>query len=514
MAKLHGEEYRISLERLARDLDLGDHVVFDDRFLDIEDLASMLAATTIYLTPYRSREQIVSGALTFAIVAGCPTVSTPYYYAEDLLASGAGVLVPFDDPAALAAAVTGLLDDPRAARADACRGAARSAPSWPGRRSAARPRTCCARRSRSARRAIAPPPAAGHAAAGARLAPADAGRRRRDRPARRRQRARCAPPATASTTSRAWRSSRSGSARTTGAETYHADAGAQPRLPAPRVERRAGGMRNFMAYDRRWLDEPHGGDHLGRAAWALGEVVAAEPVPALLGAEPDPAARDAAGARRAALAADDGLRRARPRPRRPGAGRRRRRPPSCATSRTGSPPCCARTRHRDWYWSEDVLTYDNARLPQALIAAGARLGDDDLVRRGRARARLVRGASWTSTAPTCSSSGTAAAAAGEPRTGHGDEQPLDAAALVEAEVEAFVVTGEPERARARRSAPSSGSSAATGSRRPSTTSRRAAATTASAESAVNANQGAESTLAYLQALLALDAAGLQATLPE
>jgi len=76
VAKLHGEEYRISLERLARDLDLDDHVVFDDRFLKIEDLALMLASTTIYLTPYRSREQIVSGALTFAVVAGCPTVST------------------------------------------------------------------------------------------------------------------------------------------------------------------------------------------------------------------------------------------------------------------------------------------------------------------------------------------------------------------------------------------------------------------------------------------------------
>ena len=84
----------------------------------------MLAATTIYLTPYRSREQIVSGALTFAIVAGCPTVSTPYFYAEDLLASGAGVLVPFDDPAALADAVTGLLDDPE--RLAAARGEARA----------------------------------------------------------------------------------------------------------------------------------------------------------------------------------------------------------------------------------------------------------------------------------------------------------------------------------------------------------------------------------------------------
>ena len=51
MAKQHGEGYRLSLERLARDLGLGDHVVFDDRFLDVDELASMLAATTIYLTP-------------------------------------------------------------------------------------------------------------------------------------------------------------------------------------------------------------------------------------------------------------------------------------------------------------------------------------------------------------------------------------------------------------------------------------------------------------------------------
>ena len=132
VAKRHGEEYRISLERQARDLGLSEHVVFDDRFLGLDDLSAMLADTTIYLTPYRSREQIVSGALTFAVVAGCATVSTPYYYAEDLLASGAGVLVPFDDPAALADAVTGLLDDPERlerTRAEAVAVGARLA--WP-----------------------------------------------------------------------------------------------------------------------------------------------------------------------------------------------------------------------------------------------------------------------------------------------------------------------------------------------------------------------------------------------
>ena len=152
VAKLHGEEYRISLERLARDLGLDDHVVFDDRFLELEDLSSMLAATTIYLTPYRSREQIVSGALTFAIVAGCPTVSTPYFYAEDLLASGAGVLVPFDDPGR--ARRGGQRPARRPASGSRARGPrrARSGPSWPGPRSAARPPRCCARPSRSGRR--------------------------------------------------------------------------------------------------------------------------------------------------------------------------------------------------------------------------------------------------------------------------------------------------------------------------------------------------------------------------
>ena len=152
VAKRHGEEYRISLERQVRDLDLSEHVVFDDRFLELDDLSTMLADTTIYLTPYRSREQIVSGALTFAIVAGCATVSTPYHYAEDLLASGAGVLVDFDAPPALAAAVNDLLDDPERLERPAPRRAP-SAPSSPGRRWAARPRRCCARRSHSGRRA-------------------------------------------------------------------------------------------------------------------------------------------------------------------------------------------------------------------------------------------------------------------------------------------------------------------------------------------------------------------------
>jgi len=119
-----GESYRLGLQQLVHDLDLCDHVWFIDRFLSIDELAMLLARTDLYLTPYRSRDQIVSGALTFAVAAGCPVVSTPYFYAEDLLSSGAGRLVPSGDSFELAAAALDLLGSPvkmKAARAEARR---------------------------------------------------------------------------------------------------------------------------------------------------------------------------------------------------------------------------------------------------------------------------------------------------------------------------------------------------------------------------------------------------------
>ena len=124
VAKREGESYRQVLENLVGELGLQQHVHFLDRFLTIDELALLLSSTDLYLTPYRSREQIVSGALTFAVAAGCPVVSTPYLYAEDLLSTGAGVLVPFDDPGAMAGAINALLDDPAAlaaARAESTR---------------------------------------------------------------------------------------------------------------------------------------------------------------------------------------------------------------------------------------------------------------------------------------------------------------------------------------------------------------------------------------------------------
>ena len=69
------------LERRILDLGLGDHVQFDDRFLSIEELADLLAATDVFVTPYTNGEQSSSGALTFALAAGCAVVSTPFLLA-------------------------------------------------------------------------------------------------------------------------------------------------------------------------------------------------------------------------------------------------------------------------------------------------------------------------------------------------------------------------------------------------------------------------------------------------
>ena len=122
VVKAEGERYRLGLERLVRELDLMEHVHFVDRFFTETELAALLSSTDLYLTPYRSREQIVSGALTFAVAAGCPVVSTPYYYAEDLLGSGAGSAGALRRPGRHVDGHLDLLDHPDELRAGPSRG--------------------------------------------------------------------------------------------------------------------------------------------------------------------------------------------------------------------------------------------------------------------------------------------------------------------------------------------------------------------------------------------------------
>src|SRR5215472_5595997 len=109
-----GERYRISLERLAKDLGIKPNVSFYNRFVDIDELIEFIGMADIYVTPYLNPAQITSGTLAYAFGCGKAVVSTPYWYAEELLAEGRGILVPFDDSAALAREVIELLrDEPR-----------------------------------------------------------------------------------------------------------------------------------------------------------------------------------------------------------------------------------------------------------------------------------------------------------------------------------------------------------------------------------------------------------------
>ncbi|HEU5486716.1 MAG TPA: hypothetical protein VFU98_17560, partial [Microlunatus sp.] len=273
------------------------------------------------------------------------------------------------------------------------------------------------------------------------------------------------------------------------------------------------GMRNFMSYDRRWIDGPEDGDHLGRAAWALGEVIGAIPArpeagaclrlleamaPALLGSlSPREAAFTVLG-----LARLDA-------PSMPAAlhellrvlgGRLHDWYRGCRTE--------------EWRWFEEVLSYDNARLPHALIAAGYRLEEADWQRAG------LEALNWY--AAQCGITESSVRMIGNqwrlqlhpvPTSDEGDEQPLETASLVEALVEAMVSTGDHAYGvqavhafewflgRNRFGVPvydfaSGGCHDGIGS------------------AGVNANEGAESTLAFLQALLSLNGAGLQFSLPS
>jgi glycosyltransferase involved in cell wall biosynthesis len=107
-----GEKYRTFLEHLADDLGVADHVVFFNRFVSDEDLSQFIGAADLYVTPYLNESQITSGALAYVFGAGKAVISTSYWHARELLDDGRGVLVPFRDPDAIARAVCGLLDDP------------------------------------------------------------------------------------------------------------------------------------------------------------------------------------------------------------------------------------------------------------------------------------------------------------------------------------------------------------------------------------------------------------------
>jgi len=106
-----GESYRESLQAMVEQFGLHDNVKLVDKYLDFDELVDYLAATDVYLTPYLNPVQIVSGTLAYAIGCGKAVVSTPYLYAQELLAHGRGFLVDFRDASSIEKTVGALLDD-------------------------------------------------------------------------------------------------------------------------------------------------------------------------------------------------------------------------------------------------------------------------------------------------------------------------------------------------------------------------------------------------------------------
>lgn len=112
LIKQHGEKYREGLIALAEKLGVGDHVVFVDKYVSDAELAEYLQAADIYVSPYLDPAQVSSGPLAFATGAGKAIIATPYVAAKELLAAGRGILTPFKDPDALAENLRTVLSDP------------------------------------------------------------------------------------------------------------------------------------------------------------------------------------------------------------------------------------------------------------------------------------------------------------------------------------------------------------------------------------------------------------------
>jgi glycosyltransferase involved in cell wall biosynthesis len=507
VARREGEQYRVMLERRVLELGLGDHVEFDDRFLAIEELSDLLAATDVFVTPYHGREQIASGALTFAIAAGCGVVSTPYWYAQDMLASGAGRLVPFGDPAALADAVCDYIERPdalTAARAEARR--IGSALAWPAVAEAtaevlSEAHACAPRRR--------PPGVADLHLASLRsdhlltlvddvgiVQHANGIIPNRDSGYCVDDVARLAVVSLAL--------ARRGDERLWSSILYRALAF----LSAASADE---GMRNFMSYDRRWLDEPHVGDHVGRSVWALGEILATAWIPALVVPVRDLLARLVG-----ALAGEVSLRTAAY--------------TVLGLSRLDADRLDLRARRLlerlveqladayrstaadGWSWFEDELSYDNARLSQALISGGDALERSDPTELGLESLRWLGDESGLRD-DVLRLAGHRGRRRNEPATDTGDEQPLDAAALVEAELAAFAITGAAEHG-VRATRAFEWFLGRNGLQKPLYDFATGGCSDGLGSEALNQNEGAESTLAFHRAALLLDAAGIRAAVRE
>jgi len=372
-----GEAYRESLTARVRKLGIEDHVVFLDQFVDQATLLEFISMSDVYVTPYLNEAQMTSGTLAYSFGLGKPVVSTPYWHARELLADGRGVLVPFGDAAGIGLEIAELLTD--APRRQAMRERAyASSRSMTWERTAERYRAVFELAAqeghrpnlitRAAADAIAPPGLA--AAPDMRLGHFlsmcdDTG---------------LFQHAVQSVPNRAHGYCVDDNARALLLACALNEPGERPLSEALTARFAAfvqhawnpdtGRFRNFMGFDRCWLEDSGSADSHGRTLWALGECARNDASPARrrwargLFAEALPAAQSIRSPRASAFTllgldaycavVPDNLR----------AHDIRR----VLADRLLSSLAAVETS--DWPWFEEGLAYDNARLPQALIVTG------------------------------------------------------------------------------------------------------------------------------------------------
>ncbi len=443
-----GERYRDALRRRAAALGVEGHVSFHDRYVDLPDLLTFLGAADIYVTPYLNEDQITSGTLAYAFGCGKPVISTPYWHAQELLADDHGVLVPFGAPAAIATAVCDLLGD------DARRQAL-GARAWQLGRGMTWSRT--AERYDAALR---------HA----RQSMAVKARRSAARAPGRRPRHEL-PPVRLDHLLRLTDSTGLLQHATydipNAADGYCTDDNARALalvvalddhgLGSPAAARVAttyatflghafvpatGRFRNFLSFDRRWLDEDGTDDCLGRAVAALGACIGRSRRPGLQAwamrlFAPALEALDRTASPRAwalgivgiqdCLRRLDGSRLA--------AGVRAR-----LTARLVDQQRAAATP--DWPWPESIVAYDNARLCQALISSGRWTGDGAALETGLAMLEWLMAVQRSPTHRFAPVGNRGFLRQGGPAALF-DQQPLEAHVTIAACLEAFHATADP-----------------------------------------------------------------------
>jgi len=370
-----GETYRESLKKRTRELGIEAHVVFLDQFVDQATLVDFISMCDVYVTPYLNEAQMTSGTLAYSFGVGKAVVSTPYWHARELLADGRGILVPFGDSGAIGTQIAALLtDDPR--RQALRRVAYEHSRSMIWERTAERYlavfETAVSHRCVSMTRVTeATAPEAG------RLPPRlhlshflsmcdDTGLLQHA--------IHCVPDRSHGycVDDNARALLLACALHTLGEERLHEKltsnfAAFLQNAWNPRTRR----FRNFMSFERRWLEESGSEDSHGRALWALGECARNDANPsrrrwaAALFAEAAPSVEDFQSPRAWAFAllgldafcvpfAQDA---------------RAVELKHLLAARLLS--ILASVETNDWVWFEDGLAYDNARLPQALIVTGA-----------------------------------------------------------------------------------------------------------------------------------------------